>query len=232
MPRKYLFILSPPYSGSTVLWRLLQTSRAVSALPDEGQKLPELRAMMRDDPWNPARHFDWQRISHVWHAHWDLERPVLLEKSPPHLCRPRALLQHFQPAWFLLLQREPLALCEAMHRRNGWDFSHAAGRCIGWLEHYHAARALLPRTLTVFYEDLVADPVSVMQRVGSWMPELADIDVTARVRAHAIDGEQTRGLTDLNPRKLAAIAPADRQRVEAVLSAHRGLLADTPYADR
>ena len=232
MERKYLFILSPPYSGSTVLWRLLQTSAAVSALPDEGQKLPELRAMMRDDPWNPDRVFDWERIGDVWHRHWDPARPVFLEKSPPHLCRPRALLQHFQPAWFLLLLREPLALCEAMNRRNGWDFDYAARRCVEWLQLYQAARAVLPRTLTVSYEELVTDPEGTRRRLGTWMPELADIDVTAPVRSHAIDGEQTRALTNLNPRKIAAIAPADRARVEAALSAHRHLLGGTPYVDR
>ncbi len=29
----YLFVLCPPYSGSTLLWKLLSTSQNVSSLP-------------------------------------------------------------------------------------------------------------------------------------------------------------------------------------------------------
>jgi hypothetical protein len=153
-----------------------------------------------------------------------------MEKSPPHLCRPRALQQHFQPAWFILLLRDPLALCEAMARRNGYSYEHGAQRCIEWLRLYRAARATLPRNITVFYEDLVAAPDRTVARLGAWLPELADVDATASVRAHAVDGEQTRPLTDLNPQKLAAISPADRRRVEDVLAEHEALLTGTPYA--
>ena len=230
MDRQYLFILSPPYSGSTVLWRLLQTAPLVSALPDEGQKLPELRGMMRTDPWNPATPFDWHLISEVWHRHWNLDRPVLLEKSPPHLCRPQALLQHFAPAWFILLLRDPLATCEALHRRNAMNYTEAAERWLAWLRLHLDARATLPRTLTLYYEDLVTAPTETFARLADWMPALAGVAPETAVRAHAIDGDQTRRLTDLNAVKFAQIGADDRDRVIATLRRHAALLEATPYA--
>lgn len=230
MNRKYLFILSPPYSGSTVLWRLLQTAPTVAALPDEGQKLPELRAMMRDDPWNPRREFDWPAISTVWHRYWDLQRPVLLEKSPPHLCRPQQLQRHFEPAWFILLLRDPLACCEALHRRNGMSYADAIGRWLSWLDLHLAARATLPGSITLYYEDLVDAPTESFARLARWLPELAAVDANAPVRAHAVDGEQTRPLTNLNPEKLARISDADRDTVLTALRTRQAALAATPYA--
>jgi hypothetical protein len=51
----YLFVLCPPYSGSTLLWKLLSTSANVSSLPQEAQFLPELKDIMRDSPWKADR---------------------------------------------------------------------------------------------------------------------------------------------------------------------------------
>jgi hypothetical protein len=229
MAHKYLFILSAPYSGSTVLWRLLQTSGQVAALPDEGQKLPELKAMMRKEPWNPERQFDWALIRGVWESYWDLSRPVLLEKSPPHLCRAETLAHEFEPAWFILLLRDPLAVCEALHRRNGLGYTEAAERWLSWLQLLVRCRARLPRQTLVHYEAMTEAPVEVFRRLAAWLPELSDVDPAAAVRAHSVEGVQERPLVNLNPRKLERVAYRERQEVLAVLAREPELIATTPY---
>lgn len=229
---KYLFILSPPYSGSTALWRLLQTSAQVSALPDEGQKLPELREMMRRDPWDPQRHFDWSLISAVWHRHWDLDKPLLLEKSPPHLCRAAQLEAHFSPAWHILLLRDPLATCESLHRRNGLGYEEAALRWLGWLDLHLACRRTLPQQHLLYYEDLAGDPTTSVARLAAWLPELADVKSTAPVRSHSPQGMLSRPLLDLNEDKLAAIPTTARDAVIGRLRGAREQLEQTPYAAR
>ncbi|MGB1141093.1 MAG: hypothetical protein ACPG1A_09355, partial [Halioglobus sp.] len=60
--RVYLFVLCPPYSGSTILWKLLATSSQVSSLPSEGQFLPELEPIMRDKPWVKEHRLPWDTI--------------------------------------------------------------------------------------------------------------------------------------------------------------------------
>lgn len=232
MRHKYLFILSPPYSGSTALWRVLQSSGQVAALPDEGQKLPELREMMRDDPWNAQRSFDWPLIKRVWHDYWDLERPVLLEKSPPHLCRFREIDKHFSPAWYLLLMRDPLATCEALNRRNGWDWDTAARRWVEWLDLHLACREALQRTQVVYYEEMVSERAATFARLARWLPELQKVDPASSVSAHAIDGEQQRPLTDLNPLKLGRVDDRARDRILTVLHGAAPLLCRTPYGEQ
>lgn len=230
MPHKYLFILSPPYSGSTALWQLLQSSAQVAALPDEGQKLPELAPMMRQQPWNPETQFDWQTISKVWHGYWDLTRPVLLEKSPPHLCRSEQLLTHFDPAYFILLLRDPVATCEALHRRNGMSYEEAAQRWIAWLQYHLACRETLPRYQLLYYEALTEDPTHCLQELADWMPELAGINPQLTVRAHSVHGVRERSLTNLNADKLARLTTAEREAVIKVLREQAPLLKQTSYA--
>ncbi|MFK8041803.1 sulfotransferase family protein [Congregibacter sp.] len=230
MQHQYLFILSPPYSGSTALWQLLKTSSQVSALPDEGQKLPELRKMMRENPWDPSTIFDWNLISTIWHQYWDPKKPVLLEKSPPHLCRVEAILEHFQPAEFILLMRDPLAICEALHRRNGMPWEAAAERWTYWLELHLKAREEQSCSHLLYYEDMVADPSSTFRALAEWLPSLQDVDYKSAIEAHAVDGVQKRPLLDMNPRKIAQIKPADRMRVLKTLEKSLPLIEETPYA--
>ncbi|WOJ96511.1 sulfotransferase [Congregibacter brevis] len=230
MNHTYLFILSPPYSGSTVLWQLLKTSSQVSALPDEGQKLPELRNMMRDNPWDPSTTFDWDLISTTWHHYWDSEKPVLLEKSPPHLCRVDAILERFQPTEFILLMRDPLAICEALHRRNGMSWEAAAERWTYWLGLHLKTREEQSSSQVLYYEDMVADPQFVFKTLAEWLPSLQDVDYTSAIEAHAVDGVQKRPLLDMNPRKITQIKPADRLRVLKTLEKSLSLIEETPYA--
>lgn len=230
MQPTYLFILSPPYSGSTVLWRLLQTSSQVSALPDEGQKLPELRSMMRNKPWDVNTVFDWNVISRTWHGYWDCSKSILLEKSPPHLCRADIIARHFQPAKFILLLRDPLAISEALHRRNGMDWEPAAKRWCEWLAMHMKVRAQFTDSFLLYYEDMVADPASTFAALGAWLPALADVDHNSPIEAHAIDGVHRRPLSDMNRKKLKTIDPQAKQRILSALTPSLITIQKTPYA--
>ena len=231
MNQRYLFVISPPYSGSTVLWRLLQTSNSVSALPDEGQKLPELRDEMRKDPWDPDRQFDWDVIKKTWHEYWDNTQPILLEKSPPHLCRSDQLAVHFKPASFILLLRDPLATCEGLFRRNGLSWEEAAERWKAWLAMHLRCRETLEDHQVVYYEDMTDNPSTLCRQLSAWVPALADVDWEASVEAHAIDGQQTRSLINLNAQKIDAMGAEGREAVIKQLRQSPAELEGTPYAE-
>jgi hypothetical protein len=70
----YLFVLSPPYCGSTVLWRLLATSLAVSTHPTEGLSLDEVKHIMSEGPkpWDPQKIIPWMEIKEQWEQAWDM----------------------------------------------------------------------------------------------------------------------------------------------------------------
>lgn len=203
----YLFVLCPPYSGSTLLWKLLSTSNSVSALPAEGQFLPEVAQLMRDKPWQAEHKLPWPQIKTEWEKHWDSSKPVLLEKSPPNLIRAPEIAQHFQPAKFVVMVRNPYAHAEGLLRRNGWPIRRAAnfaGMCLR--TQWHNANELHD-TLVLTYEALVENPARACEKLVQFIPELGDIDHTASFNVHSVDGTVDRPITDLNAKKIASLEP-------------------------
>lgn len=49
-----------------------------------------------------------QRLAAEWGRHWDLQRRVLLEKSPPNLVMTRFLQQLFPDSGFIMVVRHPV----------------------------------------------------------------------------------------------------------------------------
>jgi len=201
----YLFVLCPPYSGSTVLWKLLSTSGNVSALPDEGQFLPELKEIMRERPWDSGHTLPWPEIKRVWESYWDRDKPVWLEKSPPNLIRTRDILAHFQPAKFVIMVRNPYAQSEGLMRRNNWTAAKAANFSLMCLRRQRENARELENATVLTYESLVRDPAGACAQLAGFMPELNDMDATASFEVHSIDGTVDRPLTDLNAKKIAAL---------------------------
>ncbi len=114
--KKYLFVLCPPLSGSTLLWKLLQTSPSVTAHSKEGQFLDGVVEIMRKGAWNPEQKFPWNKIKHNWEEIWDMNKPVALEKSPPNILRAFEIEKVFCPASFIAMIRNPYAVCEGLRR--------------------------------------------------------------------------------------------------------------------
>lgn len=225
----YLFVLCPPYSGSTVLWKLLSTSANVSALPDEGQFLPEVEDYMREKPWDRGHSLPWPEIKAVWETYWDHSKPVLLEKSPPNLIRTREILAHFQPVKFVIMVRNPYAHSEGLMRRNDFPARRAAHFSMMCLRTQLDNARNLDNALVLTYESLVADPARTCAQLTGFMPELGELDPRASFEIHSIDGTLTRPITELNSKKIAALSPATLDALNAVFKLNEDTLAAWGY---
>jgi len=225
----YLFVLCPPYSGSTVLWKLLSTSANVSALPDEGQFLPELREIMRARPWDAGYALPWPDIKRVWESYWDLEQPVLLEKSPPNLIRTQEILAHFRPASFIIMVRNPYAQSEGLVRRNHWTIRKAANFSLMCLRRQRENARALQNATVLTYEALVRDPAAACAQLTAFIPALGELDSSASFEVHSIDGTVERTITDLNARKIAALGADGIAALNAVFEPQRDTLEAWGY---
>lgn len=225
----YLFVLCPPYSGSTLLWKLLSTSANVSALPAEGQFLPELESLMREKPWDPAHTLPWPEIKRVWESYWNMDRPVLLEKSPPNLIRTQDILAHFHPVRFVVMVRNPYAQSEGLMRRNNWPVKRAANFSMMCLRTQLKNTRELDDTLVLTYESLVANPAQACRQLTEFMPELADMDHAASFEVHSIDGTLKRPITDLNTKKIAALPPDTLAAMNDIFMHHRDTIEAWGY---
>ncbi|HEX5146179.1 MAG TPA: sulfotransferase, partial [Conexibacter sp.] len=178
-------------SGTTPLARWLAESPHVSGLSgtgvpeDEGQHLQHVlppaiahggpgrfafaRAMHETERSPRASRALAIQISRSWAPYWDLERPLLLEKSPPNLVRTRLLQALFPGAAFVVVVRHPVAVALATEKWLGapsrWVSAPSLLR--HWLrahELFLSDAARLQRVLVVRYEELCAAPAQVLGR--------------------------------------------------------------------
>jgi len=239
---KYVFVMAPPYSGSTVLFRLLETSPHVSALPGEGQFLPEVRDTMRAAPWDRTRELPWAQIRVAWKKYWNGSKPLLLEKSPPNMMRAKAIEAAFDPAYFIVMMRAPYAHIEGLARRAHvppMDLSKNAGRAQAmaraaelWLTFAEAQRETIAKRQNVVwitYEQLTQDAGGAAAKLQEFLPELGPLDTEARFGVHSVEGTRARELEDMNEVKRRLLTKADFEIINDVLGGHTDLLAFFGY---
>jgi hypothetical protein len=223
---KHLFILCPPSSGSTLLWRLLQTSPRVSAFPAEGQTLVK-DVLFISDRWNPGLKIPWDQVREKWRAAWDLSKPVLLEKSPPHLVRARQLEENFPDSHFVIMIRNPYAFCEGIRRRwrKDMDYAALARLWVDWAGRQVANCHELRHGLFFTYEELCRDPQGACRRLLRFLPELEELHPEMNFRVF----EKNQNVEDLNSRQIARLDVEDIREINRVLKGQPGLLARFGY---
>ncbi len=129
--------------------------------------------------FDPAAHFtehsplvspaNAERLLGSWGPYWDLERPVLVEKTPENIVRTRFLQALFPEASFIVVIRHPIAVSLATQKWSRTSL-HAL------LRHWVRAHALLDadaphirRLLVLPYESLVGDPAGVAATVSEFL---------------------------------------------------------------
>ena len=192
-PTRYLFILGYPYTGTTAFHALLAQGTNVSALDDadteEGQEVlhsPRKEGWykagwkQRPDRWNaPDSSFNWTELSEPSHRLWDLDKPLLVENSPPEMNRADALHRTFSPKGkvrFIVLAHSMCAhdgkVSNACDPSKGNLTTHAhcwsqrAARAVG------VARRFGEDAIVVRYEDLCLQWGPTMAALESWEPLL------------------------------------------------------------
>jgi hypothetical protein len=109
------------------------------------------------------------RLLAEWGRHWDLGRPVLVEKSPPNLVRSRFLQALFPAASFVVVLRHPLPVAFATQK---WSGTSTASLVEHWLvahERFELDRPHLHRLYVVRYEELVERPRATLDAVFAFL---------------------------------------------------------------
>lgn len=179
-------------SGTTPLARSLASHPQVSgfsgtgATEDEGQHLQGVYppAVEYGGPgrfaFTPAAHLTEdsplitadaaERLMNAWRPHWNLDRPVLVEKSPPNLLMTRFLQALFPDARFVMVVRHPVVVTLSTRK---WARKTRLRRLA---EHWFTAHDLFTadapavRNLHVVkYEELVARPVETLAGIGEFL---------------------------------------------------------------
>ena len=187
-PQEWVFVLGCYNSGTTLLARLLGCHGAIGGLPKEGAALSPDLPRPEDLGWTrmwvecrdylsmPSHQGD--RLARNIRRDWSLFAKggdrLMLEKSISNLPRAVWLAEHFAPARFIGIIRDPYAVCEGIRRKarprhpavahfpDGYDVAQTARQ---WLAANRELERLAREDLDVHmirYESLVSDPVETL----------------------------------------------------------------------
>jgi len=227
---KYLFILTPPFCGSTLLWKTIGTSPAVSSLSREGQQVTGVWHVMPGTKLvkYPEMEVPWKFVKKKWKRKWNLEKTILLEKSTSSIHRADKIKEHFNPISFVALIRDPYAFCEGVVRR-GVEHSWAEAARL-WVKCAKSQRwnvIELSNVIQVRYEDFTDRTEDTIRAVVEFVPELKEIkppdDSTATVLGPKSEIE------NINEEKTRRLTPKNISSINYVLSKHRNTVSFFDY---
>lgn len=238
---KHLFILSPPHSGSTLLNAIISTSPNVSTVNTFGLRegmwlIGDPNLTNFDYRWDESTKFDWPRIRSIWNKHWDLTKPVLLEKSPFNIFRSSELEKTFNPAYFILLYRNPYAHFESTlkrrFKRHELDTdTKTAEFTIRCLKHQLDNKNKLKNILLISYEELTDHTETTVKKIVDFIPELGIINTNKY--ADQFKGTAAHinmdGIYNMNEIKIKNIKPESMIEINSVFSKHIDLLKTFGY---
>jgi hypothetical protein len=237
-----VFVCGLHRSGTTPLHQALATHPDVSGFHDTGVPYDEGQHLQNVYPtagahggpgrfaFDPAAHLTEdsplanpdaaQRLFSQWSAHWDLDRRVLIEKSPPNLVRTRWLQRLYPGARFVVIVRHPLVTGLATTKFATTKLMKLTFRkppMLGLVRHWAAAHRIfladmpsLDNVHVLRWEDLCADPAGALRAIAAFIGiddrfDVPDLDP-------AVDD---RYLNDWEQQLSASGRRAARQRKEA-----------------
>lgn len=206
---KFVFIGGLHRSGTSVFFKCLREHPLISGFidsgspEDEGQHLQSVYtiAKVHGGPgkfgFDPSSHLDEtsklvsennaQKLFTEWGTYWDLEKPFLLEKSPPNLVRTRFLQALFPESYFIILLRHPIAVTFAEHKyRKKTPIRSLLEHWLVCHERLDSDKAHLKNVCVVKYEDFVAASESTLKVIFSFLG-IDNVPIIQQVRSNVND---------------------------------------------
>jgi Sulfotransferase family len=196
---KYVFVCGLQRSGTSMLGRNISRLenctgfKNTGVLQDEGQYLQDVYAT--DQIYGGTGRYGFDPRAHLtetselltpeniarlrasWHAHWDNNKTICVEKTPGNLLMTRFLQAAFPKSYFVVLKRHPIAVSMATQR---WKVSVTAIHRLfeHWLHCYgifNKDKKYLKHVYELGYEDYVEHPDKYHQEIarfiGTTVPE-------------------------------------------------------------
>lgn len=232
-----LFLVTPPFSGSTAIAELLRSSALVTFLEEraEGQWL--LPGLGSDHRWDADMFVDYAAVQATWLQRWqqlqacDPALRVVVEKSPPNMVRLEALAALFNDVSFLANNRDPYANCASILYRMHEGERLAAEQRVQqlctlarhWVLRSAKIRELVSRLSIplLTYEQFCDAPASILGKLNLPPGVAESIDVQARVQ---VKDYPMQGIANQNQRQIALLSEEEIAAISAVLAPQQELL--------
>lgn len=195
-PQRWIFIIGCYGSGTTVLNMILASHPQIAGLPMEGVALTDVLFRPEEFGWTrmwcrclndirlepgPGGAEIAERIKRQWSLWYPKGAANLLEKSVSNATRMPFLQAYFKPAYFIYIVRSGYAVAEGIRRRaklsrwknSEYSKSYPIELCA---EQWRKTDELVEQDgsqiehfLQIYYEELTADPVKVLDKIMSFL---------------------------------------------------------------
>lgn len=195
--------------------------------------------------WQNPSSFNWGEIKTCWetawkqNGHYNTANPrVLLEKTPMSLYSVDIYRKEFPNCKFLIIHRDPYAVCEGMRRTvkkykgQNYDLKRCAAH---WIEcsrqQIENIKQLCPDDAMWFtYENMVEEIKDTQNKIGEFVPALSDVNFTSKVICHSMDKPDARGVVNYNIRHLKNLSKNDFADINSVLRLNPEIMAFFKYS--
>ena len=240
----FLFIITPPFTGSTALAQILNTSHRTMLLHPSGEGqwiIPGLATLNREERWNPKRTMKYKSIRSVWlNKYQEIKRlvynvDVVIEKSPPNMIHIEKYMKVFKNNSLLANNRNPYAYCASILYRN-YNISLMTREqrikilqeiAFDWFRKSARVKKLTEkhRIPLLTYESICASPSSIlsklknMENLPAGVADTIDPNVPIKVKDY-----KTQKLADQNERQLAKLKKKEIEILRNIFSKRNELL--------
>ncbi len=235
-PKNYLFILSQPYAGSTILHQILSNHPKISPLNTfgtrEGFGLKVSRKQLEFNRlWDKAYEIPFEKLKPHWEKQWDLAAHYLLEKSPPQILRAHHIQSVFRTSYFIALLRDPYALALSYHQRNQVSIKEAASFTMQCFNYHLDNKIGIDHILYIKYEDLTDHWEITKKDLQLFLSQMDQLDLPKSLKAHNQTGNIDE-LKNMNEAKFSSIEQASWDELNHYFLLHEELLQTFNYSLR
>lgn len=233
----FLFIITPPYSGSTALAELLNTSHRTMILQSRGEGQWLIPGLCEADRWDPKKEVNYLSIKATWlNVYQQVKRltqniDVVIEKSPPNMMRLDKLSSQFRDCSFIANNRDPYANCASilyrhhdadnlsLHERKGV----LSGLVKAWVMRSNNIQELvLSRNIPLLtYESFCRQPSAIidMLKIPKEISDSINPDANVRVKDYKL-----QPISNQNERQILKLSSEEIEYISEQLSSNRELL--------
>lgn len=187
MEIKHLFILAQNSSGSGILHRTIAGCKNATDLgrlegagvakkhmthfSNMNNNKMETFSTVKDKIMEEDR-YNWSKVKECWNRNWDQSKPIKIEKTTHSLYYCDMLEREFNNAHFIIMVRNPLAVVEAINRRDGVHPTKALQHWLECTKRQIRNTKYLKRVIWFNYQSLCNGEQD--NKIKEFIPELID----------------------------------------------------------
>lgn len=238
----FLFVFTPPNSGSTALAKILNSAHSSMTLKKNGEGQSLIPGLHKSGRWNPEMKIDWSSVKAVWMSKVRMVEELVgridfvIEKSPPNLVRSAQLLEQFPKHEIIVFNRNPYANCASLlYRHHQPDLKSEDERIATlkvlakkWLIRAGYAKNIITHhsPVTFTYEELCGDVAATVAKIKEQIPLLEGISPELEIKVKDYPPQK---ISDQNKRQIANLSEREKEAIGESFKEHEELLNSFGY---